>query len=163
MQQADTNTPGTMVRPMNEIFSDMIYKDLIIYIDDIIISSWNYHQHIEALRKVLYHLPAQQFWLKDSKCHLFNKGLAILGDILTSEGLSMDSRKIQKIFNFPEPTDKRQLQAFIAIVNFSSKFPSNLATTATILTDLQSTSITWKCIDTPSEAFDPCKALITNK
>ena len=49
MQQGDCNTPAPMVRAMNEIFPDMIYKELIIYIDDIIISSRNWEQHVEAL------------------------------------------------------------------------------------------------------------------
>ena len=35
MQQGECNAPATMVRAMNEIFRDMIFKDLIIYIDDI--------------------------------------------------------------------------------------------------------------------------------
>ena len=53
MQQGDCNAPPTMVRAMNEIFRDMIFKDLIIYIDDIIISSATYKEHVEALRRAL--------------------------------------------------------------------------------------------------------------
>ena len=41
---------------MNEILRDMTYKDLIIYMDDIFISSNNYKQYVEALRNVLWHL-----------------------------------------------------------------------------------------------------------
>ena len=64
---------------MNEIFRDMIYKDWIIYIDAIIISSRNYKQHIEALRKVLLRLQEQQFWLEESKCQFFTNRLDLLG------------------------------------------------------------------------------------
>jgi len=39
MQQGDRNPPATMVRAMYEIFKDMVFKDLVIYIDDIIIFS----------------------------------------------------------------------------------------------------------------------------
>ena len=49
MEQGDSNVPATIVRAMNEIFRDIIYKHLIIYIDDIIISSRNYKQYMEAL------------------------------------------------------------------------------------------------------------------
>ena len=48
MEQGASNAPTTMVRAMNEIFRDIIYMPLIIYIDDIIISSRNYKQYIEA-------------------------------------------------------------------------------------------------------------------
>ena len=62
MQQEACNAPATIVRAMNEIFRDMINKDLIIYIYDIIISGRNYKQHVDALRKVLRRLQDQQFW-----------------------------------------------------------------------------------------------------
>ena len=62
MQRGDCNATATMVRAMNEIFPDMIFKDLIIYIDDIIISSANYKEHVEAVRRVLQRLQDQQFW-----------------------------------------------------------------------------------------------------
>jgi len=39
MQQGDRNAPATMVWAMYEIFKDMVFKDLVIYIDDIIIFS----------------------------------------------------------------------------------------------------------------------------
>ena len=56
MQQGACNAAATMVRVMNEIFRDMKLKDLIIYIDDVIISSPNYKEHVEALRRVLQRL-----------------------------------------------------------------------------------------------------------
>ena len=63
MQQEDCNAPVTMVKAMNEILRDMIDKHLIIYIDDIIISTKNSMQHLEALRKALQRLQDYQFWL----------------------------------------------------------------------------------------------------
>ena len=129
---------------MNEIFRDMTFKDLIIYIDDIIISSETYKEHAEALRRVLQRLHDQQYWLKESKCQFFTKHLEILGHILAPEGLSADPQKVRKIFDFPEPQDKKQLQAFIGIVNCLSKFLPHLASVAACLTDLQGTTHTWR-------------------
>ena len=95
MQQGDCNVPAIMVRAMNEFFQDMIFKDLIIYIDDIIISSATYKEHVEGLRKALQRLQDQQFWLKESKCQLFTKRLEILEYILTPEELSTDLQKVR--------------------------------------------------------------------
>jgi len=53
MQQGDHNAPATMVRAMYEIIKDMVFKDLVIYIDDIIIFSDTYDEHVATLRKVL--------------------------------------------------------------------------------------------------------------
>ena len=86
---------------MNDILRDMIFKDLIIYIDNIIISSATYKEHEEALRRALQRLQDQQFWLKESKCQFCTKHLEILAHILTPEGLSADPEKVRKIFDFP--------------------------------------------------------------
>ena len=75
-----------MVRAMNEIFQDIIFQDLIIYIDDIIISSATYKEHVETLRRDLQHLQDQQFWLKESKCQFLTKDLKILAHILIKVG-----------------------------------------------------------------------------
>ena len=162
MQRGDCNGLATMVRAMNEIFQDMIFKDLIIYIDDIIISSATYKKHVEALRRALQRLQDLQFWLKESKSQLFTLRLEILGHILTPEGLSADPQKIRKIFGFSEPQDKKQLQAFIGIVNYLSKFLPHLASIAACLTDLQSTTHTWRWTDTHKEEFNQCKDLINS-
>jgi len=53
MQQGDPNAPATMVTAMCEIFKDMVFKDLVIYIDDIIIFSDTYDEHVATLWKVL--------------------------------------------------------------------------------------------------------------
>ena len=162
MQQGDCNAPATLVRAMYEIFGDIIFQDLIIYIDDIIISSATYKAHVEALRRALQRLQDQQFWLQGSKCQFFTKRLEILGHILTPEGLSADPQKVRKIFDFPEPPDKKQLQAFNAIVNYSSKFLPHQATVAASLTDLQGSTGTWKWTDPHQELFNQCKDLINN-
>jgi len=52
MQQGDHNTPATMVRAISEIFNDMVFKDLVVYINDIIIFSDTYNEHVATLRKV---------------------------------------------------------------------------------------------------------------
>ena len=72
----------------------------------------------------------------------------------------MDPLKVQKIFDFAEPRDKRQLQEFIGIVNSLSKLLPNLASTAAILTDLQGTTRACRWTDTYLEAFNQCTELI---
>jgi len=46
MQQRERNSPGTIVRAMYEIFKDMVFQDLVIYIDNIIIFSDTSDEHV---------------------------------------------------------------------------------------------------------------------
>lgn len=153
-EQGYYNATATIVRAMKEILSDMIHTDLIIYIPDIIISSRNYKQHVEAFRMVLQGLQDQQSGLKQSKCQFLSKRVDILVHIWTLTGLSADLLEVQKIFDFTEPRDKRLLQGFIAIVNYLPTFPLNVASTGTILADLPRTTRTCRQTDTHLETFN---------
>ena len=91
-----------MLLGMNNIFRDMICNHLITYIHDVIMSSKNYKQHVEALRQVLQRLQDQQFLLQESQCHSFTKRLDILEHILSPQGLSAEPLKVEKFFDVPE-------------------------------------------------------------
>ena len=58
---------------MNDIFKDMLYNGLAIYIDDLIIYTKTYKEYVALLRKVLQRLVDNKFWLKESKCQFFTK------------------------------------------------------------------------------------------
>ena len=62
MQQSNCNTHATMVRAMCKNFWDMVFRDLVIYIDDIIVFSDSYDEHVATLRKVLQRLLDEKFW-----------------------------------------------------------------------------------------------------
>ena len=83
MLQRDCNADGTIMEGMFDIFKDMVYQCLVIYINDIIISSRTYEEHVRDLNKVLHRLEDQNFYLKESKCQFFNRKFEILGHILT--------------------------------------------------------------------------------
>ena len=162
MHQRDCNVPATIVYAINGIFRDMIFKDLIIYIDDIIISSVTYKEHLEAFRRGLLRLQDQECWLKQRKCQFFTKRFEILAHLLIPEGLSADLQKVRKLFDFLEPQEKRQLQGFIGLVKYLFKFLPHLPSVAARLTNLQGTTSIYRCADTDKEGFNQCKELINS-
>lgn len=46
MSQGDYNAHGTMMEAMQEMVKDMVYQSLVIYIDDIIIYTRTYQEHV---------------------------------------------------------------------------------------------------------------------
>jgi len=137
MQQGDRNAPATMVRAMYEIFKDMVFKDLVIYIDHIIIFSDTYDEHVATLRKFPQRLLDEKFWLKASKCQFFTKLLDILGHILTPDGLHMDPKKRKKVSDFKVPSNRWELRGILGVIIFLSKFCLELASWSSTLSELQ--------------------------
>jgi len=114
----------------------MVFKDLVIYIDDIIIFSDTYDEHVAALWKVLQRLLDEKFWLKTSKCQFFTKRLDILGHILTLDGLHMDPKKRKKVLDFKVPSNSRELRDILGVVIFLSNLCLELASWSSTLSEL---------------------------
>jgi len=68
MHQGDLNTPTTMVKLMYYIFSDMVYKCVVIYLDYIFIYNRTYEEHVESNVEVCRRLLKEKFYLEESKC-----------------------------------------------------------------------------------------------
>src|SRR5258706_6982072 len=160
MQQGDCNAPATMMKLMQRIFQDKVYKDLVIYLDDIIIASKTYEEYVKIVRQVLTRLREEKFYLNKDKCQFMSERVEVLGHIITPKGLSADPIKIGKVIEFQITHNRKMLQAFIGIVIYLRKFCPNLASVAAPLTDLQGSTAIWRWTDLHTKSFEECKKLI---
>ncbi len=65
------NTPVTFQRVMELALRDLQWEIGLIYLDDVIIFSQSFTEHIDRLRQVLSRLRTANFKLQGSKCNLF--------------------------------------------------------------------------------------------
>ena len=100
-----TNAPSTFVTLMNNIFREYLGKNVVIYLDDIIIFSKTKKQHHQDLRKTLEKLRQNQLYAKLSKCEFYQTSLIFLGHVISSQGISPDPEKVAAVNNLPQPTD----------------------------------------------------------
>ena len=73
-------------------------------------------------------LKGAQFYTSRKKSEFFAPRIEVLGHIIDDEGLKPDTKKIAKSKAWTTPTTKRQLQEFLGVVNYISKFLPHLAT-----------------------------------
>ena len=87
MEQEDCNAPSIIMRVMHDIFSDMDHC-IICYLDDILIFSEIYEQHIKDVREVHRRLLKGRFWLNEHKSQFLPECMEVLRYVLINEGLS---------------------------------------------------------------------------
>lgn len=68
-----TNSPVTYQRMMEEVLGDYNLKICLIYLDDIIIFSRTFEEHVERLCRVFQRIRESGFKLNPQKCHLFRE------------------------------------------------------------------------------------------
>jgi hypothetical protein len=70
------------------------------------------------------------------KCHFFQSKIKFLGHHISGNGISTDPDKIAAVQQCSRPRSIRELQSFLELCNYCSKFVKEYATLAAPLTDL---------------------------
>ncbi|CAM8941800.1 unnamed protein product [Rhodiola kirilowii] len=65
-----TNAPSSFQAAMNDIFRPLLRKTVLVFMDDILIYSPSWAEHIEHLKEVLSILQQNTYFVKASKCEI---------------------------------------------------------------------------------------------
>jgi len=131
-----TNAPAVFQREMNRMFSSLLNKCVLIYLDDLLIYSKTVPQHLDDLRAVFAKMREHQLMLKLRKCEFFRSKLKFLGHIVTAGGMYPDPDKIQTVTDWPTPKTVLELRSFLGLANYFRKYIRAYAAITSPLTDL---------------------------
>ena len=95
--------------------------------DDIVIWAKTLAEHENHLQKVLLKVRESGLKLNKNKCQLCKYPIVFLGHIISSEGIRVDPSKTDAITKMFVPQSLTELQRFLGMVNYLSKFIPNLA------------------------------------
>lgn len=100
-------------------------NDIHTYVDDILLSSSSFENHIITLEWIFHKISLAGLTLKLTKCHFNKQQIKFLGHFISPQGTVMDPDKVKALQNFPEPRNKKDLQSFFGFCNFYRKFSQN--------------------------------------
>ena len=106
------------------------------YIDDIIIHSASWDNHLRHLRAVLGELRKAGLTAHPAKCHLGLEEATYLGYRVGRGNVRPQEAKIRTIRDWPRPTTKKQVKSFLGLVGYYQRFIPGFATLASPLHDL---------------------------
>lgn len=116
------NGPSIFQRVMQGILAPYLWIFCLVYIDDIVIYSKSYEEHLVHLDKVLEAIKKAGITLSPKKCHLFYGSILLLGHKVSRLGLSTHAEKVEAIMSLERPRKLSQLQAFLGMVVYFSAF-----------------------------------------
>lgn len=157
------NASQTQQRLMDILFQ--AHNDKVwAYLDDIIISTSTFEEHLEVLRLVMAILKEANLSINVEKCKFARASLKFLGYIVDREGLRTDPEKVTAILNFPRPKSFTELKRFIGLASWYRRFVQNFAVIAAPLHNLtkgnKKTKFVWSLA--AEQAFLNLKTLLTS-
>jgi hypothetical protein len=128
------NSGATFNRMMGKIIHGL--ADVDHYVDDVIIHSKTWQEHVATLEKVLERIQEAGLTIRPSKCMVGYREIDFTGHTIGNGTVTTETDKIEKIKNAERPGTKTQVRSFLGLVGFYRKYIHNFATLATPLTDL---------------------------
>ncbi|MBE6494758.1 MAG: hypothetical protein E7Z84_09185 [Methanosphaera stadtmanae] len=122
--------PGTFQREMNRIFFPLIGHCLFVYIDDLIVFSNSYEEHLDNLLEVFKIILENGLKLNLEKCNFFQNKVELLGHTISTDGIEPIQTKVKVVAEWLPPNTVNQLQPFLGYVGYYRKFIYNFASTA---------------------------------
>lgn len=156
------NAPFTMTRLMNRAIGFDLEPKVFIYLDDIIIISETFEEHLHLLKEVAARLRKAGLTISVEKSRFCRKQVRYLGYLLTESGLSIESSKLEPILNYPRPKTVREVRRLMGLMGFYQKFIPRYSHLTAPITDLLKKSKRFKWSEEAEEALTQLKAVLTS-
>ena len=116
------NAPATFQRLMQRVLSGLEYKCCFVYLDDVLVASKSFPDHLSHLREVFGRLKSAGLRLKPKKCDLLRDKVQFLGHVVSAAGIEPDPATTEKIEKFPKPTDATSVRRFLGLASYYRRF-----------------------------------------
>lgn len=97
-----------------------------VYIDDVGFYSVTWEEHLSDLREVFTWSKTAELTVKLKKCQFGKKKMPLLGHIVGGGCIKPDPQKLETVRDYPQPTTKTEVRAFIGLAGCYRRFCARL-------------------------------------
>ena len=133
----------------------------LVYIDDIIVFSKTFEEHIYALSLVFDRLEKYGVKLKPKKCSFFQLEVEYLGYLVSGDGVRPCPDKVDKVLQSNSPMNVKQIRSFLGLVTYYARFVESLSTLAAPMRRLLKKDVPWSWGPKQEQSFNEIKLALT--
>ena len=158
-----SNSGATYQRMMDICLSGLRTDKVLSYMDDIVIFSKTFDEHIRDLKSVFECLHTADVTLKASKCIFAAEKVEFLGFELSVEGIKPQARLTNAINDLPRPGSKKELRRFLGMAGFYRAFIKNFTALSQPLNRLTGDNVPFVWDSRCDSAFQKIKQYLSCK
>lgn len=147
---------------MDQVLEGLSWEICLCYLDDIVVFSATWNDHLARLRRVFERLREAGLKLKPSKCSLARRETTFLGHVISAEGLRADPRNLAAIHQVPTSTTVKEVQLFLGMAPYYRRFIKNFSDRAAPMFALTRKDVAWLWTKECGTALRDLKAALTN-
>jgi transposase InsO family protein len=116
------NAPATFERMMDNLLRHLKWTMCLCYLDDIIVFSETFDDHLSRLTTVLQCIQNAGLILNPKKCLFGAEEIKILGHRVSGKGVRPDVDKIRAVKEFPTPKNVHDVKSFLGLCSYYRRF-----------------------------------------
>ena len=155
-----TNSPAAFNKVMREVMRGV--EGVAMFVDDVLIHSSSFKQHLETLETVLKRLRLYGLKIKPSKCMIGHQQVPFLGHVVGDGLYACEEDKVARVKDAPRPRTKKEVKSFLGLAGYYREYVPNFAVVAAPLHELLKKQapnmVHWT--DLQEEAFLKLKSLL---
>ena len=151
------NGPATFSRLIDALFGPQCQPRVFGYLDDVIIITKNFDEHLYWLEFVLRRIVDAGLGIIFEKSEFCCQQVPYLGYLLDSEGLRPNPERVAPLLNYPAPSNIKQLRRLLGMVGWYSRFIRGESDIKLPLTKLLRKEQEWVWGEREQEAFEKLK------
>ena len=139
----NTQAPIDFAMLMDSILAEHRFKICVLYIDDIIVYSKAFPDHLNSLKIIFNTLEKSNIKLRPDKCHFGFEEILFVGHLVSQEGIKVNPKKIESVQSLAFPKTVKEIQHFLGLCGFYRRFIENFSHIAKPLTELTKSTVPW--------------------
>ncbi|XP_052204033.1 uncharacterized protein LOC127809310 [Diospyros lotus] len=133
-----------------------------VFMDDFSVYGTSFDDCLVSLGKVLERCVEKNLVLNYEKCHFMVEQGIVLGHVISKQGITVDSAKVDVIASLPYPASVREVRSFLGHAGFYRRFIQDFSKIAIPLSHLLQKDVDFKFDEQCKQAFEELKRRLTS-
>ena len=155
------NAPATFQRIAEKALKGLQWRIAVLYLDDIIVYSSSFEDHLRDLHLVIEKLNEAGLKLKAKKCFFFCHEISYLGYLVSEHGQKPDPSKCEAVKSIARPRCVKEVRQFLGLTSYYRRFVKGYSDIARPLYDLTKADVKWNWDVNCEDAFATLKEKLT--
>ena len=155
-------SPNSFQLLMDKILRGLTFKSCLCYLDDVLICSETFTQHMSDLQEVFDRFRHAGLKLNPRKCSFAKSSIVFLGHEISKDGIRPPPDRVEALINYPAPRNVKELRRALGMFNWFRKFIPNYSIVCEPLTKLLRKHVKFIWSNEQELAFQKLKQLLLN-